>query len=173
VVECLNYDHTTRYKLPVKPSPNLPNDIAVYNYPSLCFFEGTDVSVGRGTDYPFQVAGSPLISNQNFSFKPESKPGAKSPPHLNQVCFGFDLRRTDMSKAGIDLSYLLQAYAAYQDSSKFFLSNLFFDKLAGSSELRKQIIARKTEAEIKASWKADLANYKETRKRYLLYKDFE
>ncbi len=173
VIECLNYNHTMRYSLPVKPSPNLPNDVAVYNYPSICYFEGTDISVGRGTDYPFQMIGSPYVTVRNFSFRPESKPGAKNPPHLNQVCFGFDLRRANTSKGEINLSYLLKTYAAFADTSKYFLPTGFFDKLAGTGELRKQIIAGKTEAEIKASWKNDLDEYKKKRKKYLLYKDFE
>lgn len=173
VVECLNYNHTISYSLPVKPSPNLPNDAAIYNYPSICYFEGTDISVGRGTDYPFQMIGAPSITVRNFSFHPESKPGAKNPPHLNQVCFGFDLRRVNTSKGEINLSYLLKTYAAFPDTSKYFLPNGFFDKLAGTGELRKQIIAGKTEEEIEASWKAELTEYKAKRKKYLLYKDFE
>lgn len=132
VVECLNYNHTISYSLPVKPSPNLPNDAAIYNYPSICYFEGTDISVGRGTDYPFQMIGAPSITVRNFSFHPESKPGAKNPPHLNQVCFGFDLRRVNTSKGEINLSYLLKTYAAFPDISKYFLPNGFFDKLAGA-----------------------------------------
>lgn len=173
VITCLNYNHHMQYKLPVKPSPNLPNEVAIYNYPSICFFEGTDISVGRGTDHPFQMIGSPNITIRNFSFKVESKPGAKTPPHLNRVCFGFDLKRVNTSKPGIDLSYLLKTYAMHSDTAKYFLPNLFFDKLAGTDELRKQIIAGKTEAEIKASWKPALDEYKEKRKKYLLYKDFE
>ena len=173
VIECLNYNHTVRYDLPVKPSPNLPNETAVYNYPSICFFEGTDVSVGRGTDAPFQMIGAPQITIRNYSFTPQSKPGAKTPPHLNQVCFGFDLRRTNLSKSGINLSYLLKTYASFSDTSKYFLPTGFFDKLAGTDELRKQIIVGKTEEEIKASWKKDLEEYKLKRKKYLLYKDFE
>lgn len=173
VIECLNYDHKLRYSLPVKPSPNLSNEVAVYNYPSICFFEGTDISVGRGTDYPFQMIGSPKITIRNFSFIPESKPGAKTPPHLNQICYGFDLRKVDISEGGINLSYLLKTYAAFADTSKYFLQNLFFDKLAGTDELRNQIIAGKTETEIKDSWRDDLNEYKQRRKKYLLYKDFE
>jgi len=173
VIECLNYNHSTRYSLPIKPSPNLPNDIAIYHYPSICYFEGTDVSVGRGTDAPFQMIGAPQITVRNFSFTPKSKPGATNPPHLNQVCFGWDLRRANTSKAGINLSYLLQTYAAFNDTSKYFLPTGFFDKLAGTDKLRKQIIAGKTEEEIKTSWKKDLDAYKAIRKKYLLYKDFE
>lgn len=170
VISCLNYDHSMHYALPVKPSPNLPNENAVYLYPSLCYFEGTDISVGRGTDYPFQMIGSPNITVRNFSFHPEAKPGAKNPPHLNQVCFGYDLRRTDLNVPGINLSYLLKTYAAINDTAKYFLPNGFFDKLAGTDELRKQIVAGKTEEEIKASWKKDLEDYKEKRKKYLIYK---
>ncbi len=173
LIECLNYNHRMQYKLPIKPSPNLPNEIAIYNYPSICFFEGTDISVGRGTAYPFQMIGSPKITIRNFSFRVESKPGAQNPPHLNKVCFGFDLRRMNISKPGIDLSYVLKAYAAHSDTAKYFLANLFFDKLAGTDELRKQIIAGNTEGEIKASWQPALNEYKEKRRKYLLYKDFE
>ncbi len=173
VVECLNYNHTMRYSIPAKPSPNLPNDVAIYNYPSICYFEGTDVSVGRGTDYPFQVVGAPQISIRSYSFTPQSKPGAKTPPHLNKVCYGFDLRNVNTDKAEINLSYLTKTYAVFSDTAKYFLPNLFFDKLSGTDELRKQIIAHKTETEIKASWKNGLDDYKTKRKKYLLYKDFE
>ena len=162
-----------RYSLPVKPSPNLPNDMAVYNYPSICYFEGTDISVGRGTEYPFQMIWAPAVTLRNFSFTPLSKPGAKTPPHLNQVCFGFDLRRENTTKPEINLSFLLKTYSLFPDTSKYFLPNGFFDKLAGTGELRKQIIAGKTEAEIRASWKNDLIDYKKMRLKYLLYKDFE
>ena len=173
VVTCLNYTHASRYNLPVKPSPNLPNEIAIFNYPSICYFEGTDVSVGRGTDNPFQVIGAPQITVRNFSFMPKSKPGAKNPPHLNQVCFGFDLRRVNTFKAGIDLSYLIKTYQAFSDTAKYFLPGNFFEKLAGTADLRQQIKEGKTEAEIKATWQADLNEYKKKRKTYLLYKDFE
>lgn len=173
VVTCQNYTHETRYKLPVKPSPNLPNEIAIYNYPSICYFEGTDVSVGRGTDNPFQMIGAPQITVRNFSFTPKSKPGAKNPPHLNQVCFGYDLRRVSTFKAGINLSYLIKAYQNFSDTAKFFLPGNFFEKLAGTADLREQLKAGKSETEIKASWKPDLDTYKERRKLYLLYKDFE
>jgi len=113
------------------------------------------------------------VSILRQSHIPDSKPGSKSPSHLNQVCFGFDLRRVNTSKGEINLSYLLNTYAAFPDTSKYFLPNGFFDKLAGTGELRKQIIAGKTEAEIKASWKSDLEEYKKKRRMYLLYKDFE
>lgn len=174
VVTCTNYKHADRYSLPVKPSPNLPNDLAIYLYPSLCFFEGTDISVGRGTDYPFQIIGAPTITGMPFSFAPESKPGAKTPPHLGKTCYGINfLRKTDTSIPGIQIGYLLKMYAAYPDKSKFFLASNFIDKLAGTDELRKQVLAGKTEQEIKASWTKDLDAYKVIRKKYLLYTDFE
>ncbi len=173
VVECNNYTHSTRYKLPVKPSPGLPNEVAIYLYPSLCFFEGTNISVGRGTDYPFQMIGAPEITVRNFSFNPKSIATARNPPHVNKVCFGFDLRRESIARPGINLSYLLKAYSAYPDTSVFFLPTSFFDKLAGTDELKKQIKSGKSEAEIKASWQADLEAYKKLRKKYLLYPDFE
>ncbi|MCW5907256.1 MAG: DUF1343 domain-containing protein [Chitinophagales bacterium] len=172
VVKCLNYDHTKRYSLPVKPSPNLPNDVAIYLYPSICFFEGTDVSVARGTDFPFQAIGSPNSLLKDFSFTPESKPGAKSPPHLGKVCYGLDLRTTDMQKEGIQLSYLIKMLANHKDKATFFLANNFFDKLAGNAELRKQLLADMSEEQIKATWQKDLQAYKEMRKKHLLYPDF-
>lgn len=173
VVTCLNYTHQMRYDLPVKPSPNLPNNIAIYNYPSICYFEGTNVSVGRGTDHPFQVIGSPDVTVRSFSFTPESRPGAKSPPHLKKVCFGWDLRRVNYTKPGINLQYLINAYRSYSDTTKFFLPTNFFDKLAGTGDLRKQLQAGKTETEIKATWQNDLDEYRKRRKKYLLYRDFE
>lgn len=173
VVTCLNYTHLMRYDLPVKPSPNLPNKIAIYNYPSICYFEATDISLGRGTDHPFQVIGAPGIKLHGFSFTPQSKPGAKNPPHLKQVCFGWDLRHVNYTKPGINLQYLINAYHNYSDTAKFFLTGNFFEKLAGTDELRKQLTAGATEAEIKASWKPGLDAYKQRRKKYLLYRDFE
>ncbi len=173
VVNCLNYNHTMRYSLPVKPSPNLPNDVAVYLYPSICFFEGTNVSIGRGTDAPLQMFGAPKITGTSFSFTPERKSGAKNPPHLGKVCYGYDLRNTDMSQPGIHLGYLQKAFSVYSDTSDFFLPNLFFDKLAGNSLLREQIKKGKSEQEIKVSWQPALHKYKQMRKKYLLYPDFE
>ena len=182
VIACENYDHNTKYKLPINPSPNLRNERAVFLYPSLCFFEGTNVSVGRGTDFPFQVIGSPdIVMDSGFSFTPVSKPGAMDPPAKGQLCKGYDLRKynketgkelsTEMK--GVNLKYLLKMYALTADKEKFFSSPEFFDKLAGTDELRKQIMAGKTEAEIRSSWQPALKEYKEKRRKYLLYKDFE
>ncbi len=173
VIPCAGYNHTMRYSLPVKPSPNLPNDRAIYLYPSLCFFEGTDVSVGRGTDYPFQLTGSPMSGIKDFSFTPLSKPGAKTPPHLGKVCYGLDLQKGESNTGQLNLSYLIKMLASYADKEKFFLSNNFFDKLAGNAALRKQLQENMSEQQIKSSWAPALNAYKEKRKRYLLYKDFE
>ena len=173
VITCTGYRHKMHYSLPVKPSPNLPNDAAVYLYPSICYFEGTDVSVGRGTDYPFQVVGSPKVLDMPFSFTPESKPGAKTPPHLNEKCFGLDLRKVDIKKPGIDLSYLQKMYEAHTDKEHFFLANNFFEKLAGTADLRKQLQSKTPDGDIKAGWRKDLEDYKAMRRKYLLYPDFE
>jgi uncharacterized protein YbbC (DUF1343 family) len=176
VIACKNYNHRTFYQLPLNPSPNLPNMRSIYLYPSLCFFEGTVVSVGRGTDKQFQVLGVPGFPNGNYSFTPVPKPGAKNPPHEGVECRGLDLSQTSIEelqkKQEIDLSYLLSFYTGYPHKEKFFLPTLFFDKLAGSAELRNQLIAGKSEEVIRASWKADLEKFKNIRKKYLLYEDF-
>jgi uncharacterized protein YbbC (DUF1343 family) len=182
VITCENYTHTTKYKLPISPSPNLKNERAVFLYPSLCFFEGTNVSVGRGTDYPFQVIGSPYtLMDSGFTFTPMSRPGATDPPSKGLLCKGYDLRKYDKETAhelgtemkGVNVKYLLKMYALTSDKDKFFSSPDFFDKLAGTDELRRQIIAGKTEPEIRASWQNALREYKGIRKKYLLYQDFE
>ncbi len=176
VIPCAGYDHSMRYRLPVAPSPNLKNDRAIFLYPSLCFFEGTNVSVGRGTQWPFQVIGSPDAElDSAFTFTPKSTPGATDPMNKGKLCKGYDLRRyrkelsTEMR--GVNVKYLLRMYAVARDKAKFFASPDFFDKLAGTDALRKQISDGKTEAEIKASWQPALKAYKEMRKKYLLYKD--
>ena len=177
IVPCQNYDHTVFYDLPVKPSPNLPNIRSIYLYPSICYFEGTEVSVGRGTDKQFQVIGAPGITLGDYEFTPVSKPGAKNPPHENELCRGYDLTTIDIEKIknqrSIDLSYVLSFYNNYEPKNEFFLKTLFFDKLAGTDKLRKQIIAGKTEAEIKATWEEGIKNFKTVRSKYLLYKDFD
>lgn len=174
VVPCSGYSHRTFYELPVKPSPNLPNSRAVYLYPSLCLFEGTQVSVGRGTDKQFQVIGSPK-HNYPFTFTPESKPGATQPLFENTTCKGFDLSDLPLEELRrlrhIDLSWLIKLYRDYPAKSEFFIP--FFDKLAGSAELQKQIKAGWTEEQIRMSWQTDLDIYKKKRKKYLLYEDME
>jgi uncharacterized protein YbbC (DUF1343 family) len=171
VITCENYTHKSSYSLPIKPSPNLPNDRAIYLYPSLCFFEGTVVSVGRGTDSPFQVIGYPDYPDKTFSFTPKSTEGAKNPPFKDQVCYGVDLRHTQDWKYRFSLHELIKFYHSAPDKSKFF--NDFINRLAGTDRLRKMIEAGKTEEEIRGSWQEELAAYKQKRKKYLLYEDFE
>jgi uncharacterized protein YbbC (DUF1343 family) len=178
VIPCMNYTHNTAYELPVKPSPNLPNARSIELYPSLCFFEGTDISLGRGTDFPFQVMGAPQIPKEmtDFSFTPRSMEGAKNPPHLDKLCYGFDLRQPHPlfnSDYQLNLSYLITMYNLFPDKDKFFLKNGFFDKLAGGDQLRKDIVAGKSAEEIYEAWKADEEKFMLTRKKYLLYPDFE
>lgn len=170
VIPVSNYTHKTRYSLPVKPSPNLPNDLAIQLYPSICLFEGTNVSVGRGTDWPFQVIGSPYYTKKEFSFTPRSLPGASNPPHLNQVCYGRKLSQEDIP-GRFSLAFVIDFYRHSTNQEKFF--NNFFNTLAGTDKLKAQIIAGKSEKEIRASWQPQLQDYKTLRRKYLLYPDFE
>ena len=168
VITMENYSHDKPYSLPIKPSPNLPNDQAINLYPSLCFFEGTNVNEGRGTNKQFQVFGSPFLDKEyfNYTYTPRSMEGAKSPKHLNTECYGRDLsdhQRLDR----INLEWLIEAYNHTADKSKFFKA--FFTKLAGGTELQKQIEAGLSEVEIRESWKNNLEDFKSTREKYLLY----
>lgn len=170
VVPCLNYDHSMQYILPVKPSPNLPNALSIALYPSLCFFEGTTFSVGRGTDLQFQIIGHPQHPKTPFSFVPQSGPGAKYPKHENELCFGHDLSKTYPVRDRLDLSYLIQMYKVSEENDfQFFNDNGFFEKLAGTSSLRKMIEAGYSEEEIRYSWQEDLETFRNVRKKYLLY----
>ncbi|WP_235298378.1 exo-beta-N-acetylmuramidase NamZ family protein [Portibacter marinus] len=173
VIPCVNYTHNMTYDLPIKPSPNLPNLRSILLYPSICFFEGTKISIGRGTDKQFQLIGHPELDNYEFTFTPESKPGATSPKLQGQKCYGRDLTELSVDYlkgvAKLDLSYLLEAYQAFPDKEEFFLKSSFFDRLAGSDQLRKQIQAGLSEKEIRASWEPALSNYKRTRSKYLIY----
>ncbi len=169
IVKCLGYIHSTSYNPPIATSPNLPNLQSMLLYPSICSFEGTEVSVGRGTDKQFQVIGSPNPKNGSFTFTPEDKPGAKNPPQKGKLCYGEDLSRIDARNQAFTLKYVIDYYQKSDNKAKFFSSPSFFDKLAGSDTIRKQIIAGMTEKQIRASWKADLDKYKTTRKKYLLY----
>lgn len=172
LIPMLGYHKKQRYKLSDKPSPNLPNDLSVNLYPSLCFFEGTQVSVGRGTDLPFQIYGSPWTKNLPYNFTPKPNFGAKDPFLNGKLCYGENLSGKKPDLQRLDLSYLLKAYANYRNSKQnFFLPNLFFDKLAGSDELRKQIITGKSEQEIRHSWQKDLAEFQKIRSKYVIYKD--
>jgi len=169
-VKCLNYNRKTIYELPIKPSPNLPNSKAINLYPSICFLEGTNVSIGRGTEFPFQVIGSPTTLKEAtvFSFIPKTTSGAKYPKHENIECYGFDLRTQKILKS-LDLSFLIEMYKLSTDKKSFFLKNNFIDLLAGTDKLRKDIIAGKTAKEIKESWEPELSEFKKIRKKYLLY----
>lgn len=172
VIPCKNYTHQTRYDLPVAPSPNLPNMKSVYLYPSLCYFEATPVSLGRGTDKPFQIFGHPAMKGYDFSFTPESRPGAKNPPQLGQTCYGRDLSQleeSDIWARKIDLSYLIEAYNAVNMGDKFFTS--FFEKLVGVDYVREMIEQGKTAAEISQMWQGDVEKFKKQRRKYLLYKE--
>lgn len=174
VIPVQHWDHSMIYELPVVPSPSLPNHLSVRLYSSLCLFEGTDISVGRGTDWPFQVVGYPDPVFGDFEFTPGEKSGmAKHVEGKGELNYGLDLRGLDADAQQFTLKYVLDFYHKMPDKSKFFARPEFFDKLAGTDELRKQIIAGKTEDEIRESWKAELDEYKNMRKNYLLYADFE
>lgn len=167
VVALTNYTHSTRYSLPIKPSPNLPNDKSINLYPSLCFFEGTNVSAGRGTDWQFQIYGSPYLDNKGFSFTPKSNEGAKYPKYRGEECYGEDLR-TAPHLSRINLSWLLKAFVQNNTKGSFF--NSFFTKLAGTEKLEQQILSGIQPHDIRASWQKDLEHFKQVRQKYLLYK---
>lgn len=169
VIPIENYTHQMAYSLPIKPSPNLPNDQSIALYPSLCFFEGTNVSVGRGTNKQFQIFGSPELDKNyfDFSFTPQPNEGAKTPPQQGKLCYGTDLSQS-IVKPGLNLQYLIDAYTHTANKSKFF--NSFFVKLAGTSKLQEQIEKGLSENEIKASWTKGLNDFKQVREKYLLYK---
>ena len=166
VIPCLNYKRDQFYSLPVKPSPNLPNDQSINLYASLCFFEGTNVSVGRGTEKQFQIYGSPYLPKSDFSFTPVPNFGAKEPPYKNVLCYGEDLTALPKVKQ-LELKWLIKAYSETADKSKFFTT--FFTKLAGTKKLQQQIEARLSETEIRKSWEKGLEDFKEMRKKYLIY----
>jgi uncharacterized protein YbbC (DUF1343 family) len=172
IVKLKGYTRQTAYALPIPPSPNLPDMHSVYLYPSTCFFEGTDISLGRGTDRPFQLVGAPWFKGGDTSFIPRSIPGkAEKPPQMGVLCHGFDYGKQPVANlrqlARIDLAPLLTFYAQAPDKTKFFTP--FFDKLAGGDVLRKQIAAGMTEADIRKSWEPGLKAFAEMRKKYLLY----
>ncbi|MBK7965359.1 MAG: DUF1343 domain-containing protein [Bacteroidetes bacterium] len=171
VISMQNWDRNKVYSLPIAPSPNLPNDRAIQLYPSLCLFEGTNVSVGRGTSLPFQCYGFPNNKLGDFEFTPISIPGKSlKPPHENKLCKGYDLSSSDLNlpSGKLELKWLMDAWNSYQDKSKFFIP--FFDKLAGNHILKQQISAGWSEEKIRASWEAGLKNYTIIRQKYLLYR---
>ncbi len=173
VIDCEHYSRQEPYTLPIKPSPNLPNNRSIYLYPSLCFFEGTPLSVGRGTEQQFQVLGHPDLTIGDYYFTPVSMAGASRPVLEGQRSRGFDLtylEEYDLWEEGkIQLSYLIEAYAHFPNRASFFNKNGFFDTLAGGTELRQQLKAGWSEEEIRESWREGLEQFKTMRKRYLQY----
>jgi uncharacterized protein YbbC (DUF1343 family) len=185
VIKCGNYDHKSKYVLPVKPSPNLPEIQSVYWYPSTCYFEGTVLSEGRGTDKPFQIFGHPSLPKNLYRFKPGSREGATEPKLKDQVCYGWNLggkpeQVLKKINGRIQLSYLLRAYRLFPDKENFFIKpksgnmdEAFFNKLAGNSNLMRQLRSGASEEEIRKSWEPGLKAFKKIRKKYLLYADFD
>ncbi len=167
IIKVKNWKHDDEYALPIGPSPNLPNNQAIRLYPSICLFEGTVISLGRGTPFPFQVLGNPELKDMTFTFTPITIKGvAVKPPHENKLCYGIDLRN-EKPERKINLTYLFTMYKSYPDKEKFFIP--YFDILAGTPILKQQIKDGLTEEQIRESWKVDLDKYKELRKKYLLY----
>lgn len=185
IIPCNNYTHTTKYELPVKPSPNLPSSQSIWLYPSTCFFEGTVLSEGRGTNIPFQIFGHPSLPKTLKPFTPRSRDGAKEPKLKDQLCYGWDLSGpadkvfiTAGSK--VQLKWLLEAYQLFPKKDEFFIApasnkpeDFFFNKLAGNGTLMQQMKDGKTEEEIRKSWEPAINKFKAVRKKYLIYKDFE
>ncbi|HOR11782.1 MAG TPA: DUF1343 domain-containing protein [Bacteroidales bacterium] len=175
VIPCLNYTHQTIYELPVKPSPNLPNNRSIYLYPSICLFEATPVSLGRGTDFPFQVYGHPQMAGHDFSFTPQSVPGARNPIQKDVLCYGVDLRTSPPDEVirarGFDLQYVIDAYRNLNENAEigdeFFTS--YFEKLVGVDYVRPMILQGKTADQIAALWADQLEDFKVKRNQYLIY----
>lgn len=178
VITIEDWKHGQPYSLPVKPSPNLPNDQAIALYPSLCPFEGTSVSVGRGTDFPFQIIGSPTTKNLKFRFMPHSMKGSdKHPLHQDAYCYGLNLSSEKNIPKGFSLQYVIQFYNYFQNltkhaEKKFFTRPHWFDLLMGTNQVRLDILKNKTEEQIRSAWQKKLNQYKEIRKKYLLYEDY-
>jgi uncharacterized protein YbbC (DUF1343 family) len=186
VIKCGNYTHKRKYIPPVKPSPNLPEIQSINLYPSTCFFEGTALNEGRGTEKPFQIFGHPSLPKYLYSFTPISRDGAKTPKLLNQLCYGWNLHgtREDVLKKvdnKVQLKWLINAYRLFPDKENFFLkskkenilpTDYYFNKLAGNDQLMQQIKEKRSEKEIRKSWQPALHKFKAIRKKYLLYPDF-
>ena len=172
VIPCLHYIHRTKVKVKIPPSPNLPNLQSVLLYPSLCYFEATPVSLGRGTDSPFQIFGHPDMKGYTFSFTPESRAGATNPPQKGKLCFGRNLKKISkrtLRKQGLDLSYLIEAYHNLNIGDKFFSS--FFEKLIGRRDIRTMIEQGRSAKEIHAIWHDEVEKFKQQRHKYLLYEE--
>jgi uncharacterized protein YbbC (DUF1343 family) len=167
VIPIANWDHRKKYELPVPPSPNLPNQAAITMYPSLCFFEGTIMSIGRGTDWAFQCYGHPDYKLGTFTFTPKTRIGAKSPPHENQLCSGFLIDKTE-ARYGLNLQYLIDAYTYFNSKNIEFFNN-YFNTLAGNAQLQAQIKSGLSASQIRASWQSGLNQYKKIRAKYLIY----
>ncbi|MCC6289047.1 MAG: DUF1343 domain-containing protein [Chitinophagaceae bacterium] len=184
IIKCANYDHNSKYTLPVRPSPNIPDMQSVYLFPSTCFFEGTVLSEGRGTPKPFQWIGHPSLPGNLFSFTPNPTEGAKNSKLYGQLCFGWDLSGTvgevlQKTNSRLQLKWLLEAYKLFPKKDSFFIipksgkmEESFFNRLAGNNDLWQQVKAGMPEDEIRKSWEPKLGEFKLTRKKYLLYKDF-
>jgi len=178
VIKCQNYTHNSKYTLPVRPSPNLPDMQAIYLYPTTCLFEGTALSEGRGTEKPFEYIGHPLLPKNMFSFTPNPNEGAKSSKHYGEVCHGWNfggtpeevLNKTDKK---IQLKWIIDAYQIFPGKDSFFLKTNSFNRLAGNDILMQQVKDGKSEEEIRKSWEPALGEFKKMRKKYLLYPDFE
>ena len=172
VVKCQNYDHTTHYTLPIAPSPNLPTQHSIYLYPTTCLFEGTVLSMGRGTDAPFELYGHPDLKGYDFSFTPAPNAGSAKPPHMGKTCYGEDLRTLpdeEIWAEGINLEYIVAAYHNLALGEKFFTQ--MFEKLIGVGYVREMIMAGYSAEEIEARWMEDVAKFKEQRRKYLIYNE--
>lgn len=186
VIKCINYTHDSKYILPVQPSPNLPDMSAIYWYPSTCLFEGTILSEGRGTNHPFEIFGHPDLPKTLYSFTPQSNEGAAFPKLKGSICYGWNVHNDDSNETlnkinnRLQLNYLVESYKLFPQKDIFFIQpksgkeqDYFFNKLAGNGNLKQQIIAGKSAKEICRSWQPDILAFKEIRKKYLLYPDFE
>ena len=177
IIPCLNYNHNTRYVLPIPPSPNLPNMRSVYLYPSLCFFEGTNISIGRGSNFPFQVFGAPYFKKKEFSFTPMATFGSKNPKYKSVTCYGSDLRNISLdtlkNTKKLNLNWLVNSYKISNESADFFKKNNFFNLLSGSDKLMNLVKGGANPKHIYETYQKELNEFKTLRKHYLMYDDFE
>ena len=177
VIPCLNYNHLIKYNLPIPPSPNLPNMRSIYLYPSLCFFEGTNVSIGRGTDIPFQIYGAPYFDSKLFKFTPKSSYGSKYPKYKEMDCFGEDLRTLSLDSLknvnSLNFNWLVKSFKTSNESLDFFNKNGFFNLLAGTDKIMNLIKGGASGVQIRETYQMELEKFKLIRKKYLIYDDFE
>ena len=171
IVPCRNYTHKAKFEIAVPPSPNLRTDLAINLYPSLCFFEATTVSIGRGTERPFEMYGHPDFRNNGFAFVPMPTTGAKDPLWQNRTCYGYDLKSGQNKRMyEINLNWLINARDQLSDSIDFINQRNFFDRLAGTSQLRAQLKSGMSAKEIKETWKTGIQSFMSTRQKYLIYR---